>query len=161
MLASYVPRMEGKGNWGKGRGYVCARETKRPSVQSRGGQAAFARSSKGARGTSAQRSTSSSHSPARRDALGRRAAEGVPDSQSASERGGSATARKAPANKAGVIWWSTDAEKRKRRRESRKARAALERNEALVWSGKSADFPRHPVPGAVGRRTTELDSKHV
>ena len=41
-----------------------------------------------------------------RDALGRRAAEGVPDSQSASERGGSAPARKAPANKAGVIWWS-------------------------------------------------------
>ena len=50
-----------------------------------------------------------------RDALGRRAAAGVPDSQSASERGESAPARKAPANKAGVIWWSTDAEKRKRR----------------------------------------------
>ena len=42
-------------------------------------------------------------------------------------------AREVPANQAGVIWWSTDAEERKRRRKSRKARAALERNEALVW----------------------------
>jgi len=93
----------------------------------------FAQRSKGARRSSSQRESSPSRNPARRDALGRRAAEGVPDSRSASERGESATARKAPANKAGVIWWSTDAEKRKRRRKSRKARAALERNEALVW----------------------------
>ena len=60
-------------------------------------------------------------------------------------------ARKAPANKAGVIWWSTDAEKRKRRRKSRKARAALERNEALVWERIFGRKSKNPAPGAVGR----------
>ena len=68
-------------------------------------------------------------------------------------------ARKAPANKAGVIWWSTDAEKRKRRRESRKARAALERNEALVWRRKTGRFFKNLAPGAVGQRETELGRK--
>jgi len=72
----------------------------------------------------------------------------VPDSQSASERGESATARKAPANKAGVIWWSTDAEERKRRRKSRKARAALERNEALVWQRKIGRFSKTSCAGS-------------
>jgi len=66
----------------------------------------------------------------------------VPDSQSASERGGSATARKAPANKAGVIWWSTDAEKRKRRRKSRRLGRLL--SGTRLWSGgeKPAGFSR-------------------
>ena len=67
-----------------------------------------------------QRSTSPVRSPAQCDALGRRAAEGVPDSQSASEYRERAQARKSGANKAGVIWWSTDAEERKRRGKSRR-----------------------------------------
>ena len=71
-----------------------------------GGQVALARSSKGARRGSARRPPSPSRSPARRDALGRRAAAGVPDSQSARERGERAEGPKSPANKAGVIWWS-------------------------------------------------------
>ena len=39
----------------------------------------------------------------------------MPDSQSASEGRERAQARKSGLNKAGVIWWSTDAEKRKSR----------------------------------------------
>ena len=61
-----------------------------------------------------------SRSPARRDSLGRRAREAVPDSRSASEGRERAQARKSGLNKGGVIWWSTDAEKRKRRRKSRR-----------------------------------------
>jgi len=60
----------------------------------REGKLTSARSSKGARRCSARRPPSPPRSPARRDALGRRAAEGVPDSQSASEQGGSAKREK-------------------------------------------------------------------
>ena len=40
-------------------------------------------------------------------AQGRRGREADPDSRSASERGGRAAGPKSPANKVGVIWWST------------------------------------------------------
>jgi len=88
-----------------------------------------------------------------RDALGRRAAEGVPDSQSASERGGSATARKAPrtrlASSGGQLTQRSERDARRAQ-----ARAALERNEALVWERKTDRFFKNLAPGAVGRRTT-------
>ena len=48
----------------------------------------------------------SPRSPARRDALGRRAREAVPDSRAAVSGAQGPKARKAPANKGGVIWWS-------------------------------------------------------
>ena len=98
-------------------------------------------------------------SPARCDALGRRAREAVPDSQSASECRERAQARKSGTNKAGVIWWSSDAEKRKRRRKSRKARAALERNEALVLSAKNRqifqDIPRRELSAEAQHNSLE------
>ena len=67
-----------------------------------------------------------------RDALGRRAAEGVPDSQSASERGASAKREKPPrtrpASSGGQL-----TQRSERDAGRAQARAALERNEALVW----------------------------
>ena len=53
-----------------------------------------------------QRSITRPRSPARRDALGRRAREAVPDSRAAVSGAQGPKARKAPANKGGVIWWS-------------------------------------------------------
>ena len=55
-----------------------------------------ARSANGARRSPARRPPSPPRRPARRDALGRRAAEGVPDSRSASERGERAEGPKSP-----------------------------------------------------------------
>jgi len=85
----------------------------------------------------------------------------VPDSQSASERGERAEGPKSPANKAGVIWWSTDAEKRKRRRESRKARAALERNEALVWERKIGRFSKTSRAGSCRAQENRTRRQHT
>jgi len=68
----------------------------RSAQRSNGARRSSARSSNEARRSSAQSSTSPSRSPARRDALGRRAAAGVPDSQSASERGERAEGPKSP-----------------------------------------------------------------
>ena len=48
----------------------------------------------------------SPRSPARCDALGRRAREAVPDSRAEVSGAKGPKARKAPANKGGVIWWS-------------------------------------------------------
>ena len=48
----------------------------------------------------------SSRSPAQWDALGRRAREAVPDSRAEVSGAKGPQARKAPANKGGVIWWS-------------------------------------------------------
>ena len=70
-------------------------------------------------------------------------------------------ARKAPANKAGVIWWSTEAEKRKRRRKSRKARAALERNEALVLTAKNRKVFQESCAGSCRAKDNIPRRQHV
>ena len=93
-----------------------------------------------------------SRSPARRDAQGMSATVGSANSQSASECRERAQARKSGTSKAGVIWWSTDAEKRKRREKSRRLVWLLSGTRLWSGSGKSVDFPRYPVPGAIGRR---------
>ena len=80
----------------------------------------------------ARRPPSPTRSPARCDALGRRAREAMPDSQSASEQGESAKRERALrtrlASSGGQL---TQRSERDARRAN--ARAALERNEALVW----------------------------
>ena len=107
----------------------------------------FAQRSKGARRSSAQREPSPSRSPARRDALGRRAAAGVPDSQSASERGGSAKREKPPrtrlASSGGQLTQRSERDARRAQ-----ARAALERNEALVWERKIGRFSKTSRAGS-------------
>jgi len=115
-----------------------------------------ARSPNSARRSSAQRKPSPPRNPARRDALGRRAAEGVPDSQSASERGESAKREKPPrtrlASSGGQL---TQRSERDARRAARLGRLL---SGTRLWSGSgfSAENPRYPAPGAVGQRKTEL-----
>ena len=80
-------------------------------------------------------------SPAPRDALGRRAAAGVPDSQSASERGASAKRGKPPRTR--LASFGGQLTQRSERDAGRaKARAALERNEALVCQRKIGRFSK-------------------
>ena len=91
-----------------------------PLPELRGMPGAVCRSSPTSQAACFSTLNNSPRSPARCDALGRRAREAVPDSRAAVSGAQGPKARKAPANKGGVIWWSTDAEERKRRQKSRR-----------------------------------------
>ena len=78
----------------------------------------------------------------------------MPDSRSASECRERAQARKSGTNKAGVIWWSTDAEERKRREKG----ASPGGSRAERGSGLAADFRKkiQDIP----RRELSAEAKH-
>ena len=96
----------------------------------------------------------SPQSPAQCDALGRRAAEGVPDSQPASEQGGSAKRERALRTRL-----ASSGGQLTKRTEQGAGRAAGSRDlfrerGSCPDSGFPKGNPRHPVPGAVGQSST-------
>ena len=99
----------------------------------------------------------SPRSPAQCDALGRRAAEGVPDSQSASEQGGSAKRERALRTRLASSGGQLTKRTEQGARRAAGSRDLFRERGSGPDSGKPKGFPRHPAPGAVGRRDTCQD----